>query len=235
MSQNRNHLVPTTVTNKNGIRTTVYKKPGTETSGITKLPKAALPTTRQTRKALEHEVAHTLVNQDLDPPVTEVDRFNRSKDYQLLIRVLPKYSDATLHRIMESATTDIGWELDTLLGNSQPSEEYVNDWIVIRSAQVDNTVNHEHIITGLEAYEHLAQQDNGHYPEERAAAITAILRVSAHLGTTGEGLEFGVTQHENPSAVADIIISRNVTDSEQIIQLLETMDQTAHPISNGVL
>jgi hypothetical protein len=44
-----------------------------------------------------------------------------------------------------------------------------------------------------------------------------------------------LTTHENPTAIADIITQRDILDADQIIILLDTMDDTANAINDGIL
>jgi hypothetical protein len=94
---------------------------------------------------------------------------------------------------------------------------------------------------------------NGEYPERRTEQATALLLVTDHLYTTphvviradasgsrtatlaDEKLGALITTHRNPGLVADLIISRNVTDMDEIASLLAQMDSTAAAVSAGVL
>lgn len=245
MNKNRSHLVPTSIVNKNGVRTTVHRKPDAGPASGTKLPKATLRSTRQRREQLERDTAESLA--------TQTGTF-LAKTYEKLLAALPDYSDATLHRFAAAATTDLGWNLNEFICNARPSEAYVNDWITTRPTAIKENIDTLHIIQGLGEYKHLEPQQHGHYPQRRIEQITALIRVSAHLGNTGHGVAFGVnkdqglmlhiedenlsdliTTHENPQAVADIIIARDLTDPDQIIQLLSTMSNTTKPIRDGAL
>jgi hypothetical protein len=44
-----------------------------------------------------------------------------------------------------------------------------------------------------------------------------------------------LTTYENPDAIADIIINRNLTDPDQITAVHETMTSTTSSISDGIL
>ena len=254
MSQNRDHLVPTTITNKNGVRTTVHKKPAAAPASVTKLPKATLRSSRKDREHLEKETAAALVHQDFGLPATEIEATNRAKNYQQLLAILPQYSNETLHRFTEAALTDIGWKLNDLLIEATPNEGYINDWLTIEPIAQHLTINSEHVVNGLEKYNHLTPQEKGHYPLRRTQQVIAITRVTDHLGTLGEGLAFDVnkdqalmqviedeklrdllTTHENPDALSDIITNRDITDAKQISELYGAISNTANPLSDGTL
>jgi hypothetical protein len=254
MSQNRNHLVPTTIVNKNGVRTTVHKKPATEPTASTKLPSATLPTTITDREQLERATAETLANLDYGPPTTELEALDRAHNYQRLLAVLHPYSDETLHRFAATATTDIGADLNDFLVGAEADEEYVNDWITIEPTVLQEGGDSVPILVGLKKYENLTPQKNGHYPLRRIEEVLAITRVTIHLEDLGHGFYNGfndeglsveyieddklrdlLTTHENPTAIADIITQRDITDADQIIMLLDTMDATANAINDGAL
>jgi hypothetical protein len=44
-----------------------------------------------------------------------------------------------------------------------------------------------------------------------------------------------LTTHENPTAIADIIVTRNHTDPDQITALYDTMTQIAPALTEGAL
>lgn len=245
MNKNRSHLVPTSIVNKNGVRTTVHRKPDAGPVSSTKLPKATLRSTRQRREQLERDTAESLA--------TQTGTF-LAKTYEKLLAAIPDYSDATLHRFAAAATTDLGWNLNEFICNARPSEAYVNDWITTRPTAIKENIDTLHIIQGLCEYKHLEPQQHGHYPQRRIEQITALIRVSAHLGNTGHGIAFGVnkdqglmlhiedeklsdllTTHENPSAIADLIVTRNITNAEQLTALYKESANTAKAINKGVL
>lgn len=258
MNSNRAHLVPTPTTNKNGVRTTVYRKPATGTASSTRFPKATLPVNGKPRKELERETAHLLAHLNLGEPKNQTEAVNREQDYQKLLTALPRYSDETLHRLI-STPRELGWtaagELGVML-RGFPSEAHVNDWFTLRpvfspSRNIDRI---EHLIDSLNEYRNLTPQTNGSYPIERTGQAQAVSRVTQHFITAGdgfnedinrngnliqtiadEGLSDLLTTHEDPAAIADIIIDRNLTDPEQITALYETMTTTENAISEGTL
>lgn len=50
-----------------------------------------------------------------------------------------------------------------------------------------------------------------------------------------QGISDLLTTHEDPAAIADIIIARDLSDPDQITALYDTMNQTATAISDGAL
>jgi hypothetical protein len=254
MSQNRNHLVPTTIVNKNGVRTTVHKKPVQDAARTTKLPSATLPTTITDREQLERATAEALAHLNYGPPTRAVEAIEIAHNYQRLLAVLHPYSDETLHRFAATATTDIGGDLNDFLVGAEADEEYVNDWITIEPTALAEGFDSVPLLQGLQKYENLTPQKDGHYPKRRTEQVLAITRVTAHLADKGHGFYNGftdeglsveyieddklrdlLTTHENPTAIADIIIQRDITDADQIMILLDTMDATANAINDGAL
>lgn len=254
MSQKRSHLVPVIIVNKNGVQTTVHKKPAAVATATTHFPTATLPTTATNREQLERSTAEALVRMDFGPPTTETEAINRAHNYQKIIPVLTAYSDETLHRFAATATTEIGWSLNDFLCGAQPDEERVNDWIIIEPTAIENDIDSVPLMQGLQQYENLTPQKDGHYPPRRIKEVIAITRVTAHLGETSKGVFNGfndegvameyiedeklrdlLTTHEDPTAIADIITQRGITDTDQIITLLDTMNTTAHAINDGAL
>lgn len=259
MSKNRNHLVPTVITNKNGTTTTVHKKPSTtETTSTTRLPKATLPATGTTRTRLEQDTARLLATITFREPQTETEAANRERNYETLANILTQYSDQALHRftaVPEELGQDFAWGLVALLREST-TENYINDWIAIqpvvpRSGLYDQI---EYIINSLGEYQKLEPQDNGHYPAQRTQQVQAITRVTDHFIRTRDGFDEDLnkdrklmqiihdealrdllTTHENPEAIADIIVTRNLTDPDQLTALHDTMHRINTALTDGAL
>jgi hypothetical protein len=206
------------------------------------------------REQLERDTAEALANLDYGPPTTEMEALDRAHNYQRIIAVLHPYSDETLHRFTATATTDIGWSLNDFLCGAQPDEERVNDWIIIEPTALDEDIDSVPLMQGFQQYKNLTPQKDGHYPPRRAEEVLAITRVTAHLGESGNGIFHGfndegiaveyiedeklrdlLTTHEDPTAIADLITQRSITDADQIIILLGTMNSTASALHDGVI
>jgi hypothetical protein len=207
------------------------------------------------RDLLERETFEALSNADNGLPSSDNwERINVRKLNSRLLSALSGYSDATLRRLIGASSTNIGWLIVQLVRNVQPSEDYLNDWITIKTIPHDRTADDELILNGLGTYTTLAPQDHGNYPDQRATAMHAIVRITAHLGNAGTGLAFDTTEHqevmvtiedralrdlitthENPSSIADLIITRNLTDATQIKALCEIAASTPSAVSGGTL
>ena len=214
----------------------------------------AVKVTATDREHLEHQTADALVTQNYGPPASDNDERIRATNYQKIRAVLPKYSDETLRRFIAAADTDLCWSLETYLCTGKADEEYTNDWIVMEPTALSKDIDSVPVLRGLTQYKHLTPQNNGHYPTRRAEQVIAITRVTAHLAETRHGLTNVpndelemmkfikdeqlrnlLTTHDDPAAVADIIINRSITDAGQIVQLLEGITSTASAISDGTL
>lgn len=247
------NLIPTPVTDKNGKQTTVHKKPAIQTTSNTSIPHPTLNDVKHSdRQHLEHETAEALVNQNFQGVTTEESR--RKKSYQQILAALPQYSDDILNRIIQATSTRSGYNINDMLCSSYADREYISDWTIIDSSTRDKDIDVDTLTISLEKYNNLPPQEENHYPSQRKEIITAITRVTNHLETNGQGIttEYSskgehvkfieddalrdlITTHENPSAIADIIISRNLSDPDQITTLLATMDNTATAINDGAL
>lgn len=246
MNQNRTHLTPTIITDKNGKLTTVHKKPAAEPLSRTKLPNVTLSATGLSRAQLEQEVAEALVKPS---SYTDTELVNSYR------KALQGYSDNTLHRINSVAPAlDAGAFVTHLLLLEHPDDAHLNDWVTIKSITLSESMDPQTFIRGLIQYENLTPQQNDHYPPRRTEEVLAISRVTAHFCTRGDGNVYGrndeydnieyigdaklralLTTHEDPAAIADIITQRGITDTDQITTLLDTMDHTAKAITNGAL
>jgi hypothetical protein len=243
---NRAHLTPTVITDKNGKSTTVHKKPAAEPISKTKLPNVTLPATGISRAQLEQEVAEAL---------TKYDQYAGAELVNSYRKALQGYSDHTLHRINSVAPAlDAGAFVTHLLLLERPDDAHLNDWVAIKSITLSESMDPQTFIRGLIQYENLTPQQDEHYPPRRTEEVLAISRVTAHFCARGDGNVYGrndeydnieyiedaklralLTAHENPAAVADIIIQRGITDVYQIMSLLDSMKTTATAIHRGTL
>lgn len=210
--------------------------------------------TVEPREHLERATAEALANLNYGLPTTELEATSRAHAYQRLLAVLHPYSAETLQRFTATATTDIGADLNDFLVGAHPDEGLVNDWIILEPTALDEDIDSVPLMQGLTQYKNLTPQHDGHYPPRRAEEVLAITRVTAHLAESGHGVFDGfndeglsmqyiedeklrdlLTTHEDPTAIADLITQRGVTDADQIIILLDTMNTTANAINNGAL
>jgi hypothetical protein len=206
------------------------------------------------RTQLERDTAHALANLDYGPPLTESDALDRAHNYQWLLDCLHPYSDESLTRFAATALTSSGADLRDLLVKQKSSETHLNDWITIDSIAREDGDAPDPITAGLDYYESLTPYSSGAYPDRRREEILAITNVTIHLISSQHGISYGIpkhyhgiafiedaklrdliTTHKNPNAVADLIIERDITDTEQITALLETMSATTNAIRDGVL
>lgn len=181
--------------------------------------------------------------------MTEVADY-RERHYQNLLGVLRRYSDITLNRIREEAP-ELDASLRYLFFDTKPSDEYLYDWFTVEPIAVQEIIDADPIIRGLHRYENLAPQEDS---ARRIDQVRAIARVTARFLDLGHGIEHDVdddgfnisyiedvglcnllTTHENPGAVTDLIIQRDITDAQQLTALIDAMGSTANPITNGML
>lgn len=222
---------------------------GTELSATTIQPAPATE-----RQQLEHAVATVLSSTNRATMSSEeAERYREHNHYVLAGIVLPRYSDATLHRLMAAAST-LETNLRQLLLMERVHEHHLNDWVTVELSSLTEVMDTDPVIRGLRRYEHLAPQKDGNYPVRRIEQVSALTRVTARLLDLGHGIEYDVaddgfnihyiadpklrtlvTTYKDPSAVADLITQRDMTDADQITALLETMSATTNAIRDGVL
>jgi hypothetical protein len=205
------------------------------------------------RQQLEHEAATALSTSRVYSSSEEAERYREHNFHVLASIVLPRYSSATMHRLIAAAPV-LETNLRQLLLMERVHEDYLNDWVTVELTALTEVMDTDPIIRGLHRYENLTPQRDGAYPARRIEQVSALTRVTAHLLDLGHGIEHDVndeefnihyiadpklrnllTTHENPAAVADLIIQRDITDADQIIILLDTMNATANAINDGAL
>lgn len=217
-------------------------------------PNAVMPDTVTERSLLVYQTAEALHTR-YGMAFSKREKELLAQERESLIKILGGYSDETLRRISSTANTAFVWLLSTYLhSKDSPDEEYVNDWITIEMVAPEDDTESVSILSGLTQYERLVPQENGHYPAHRTNQVTAIYRATSHLNQRRNGvinrpndkldmmkyiedkaLRDLITTHEDPAAVADIIVLRDVTDPSQITALMETANSTANSLSNGIL
>lgn len=199
-----------------------------------------------TRKQLEDEAVEGLLRCARSAPARK-DEFRASCHYMVL-----EYHTETLRRIIGTTATEQGFKLLVLIqGGSE--DRFINDWIAVSQLSHQNMSNAKTVVDALPYYKGLAAQHHGQYPQRRTAQVEAIFRVTEHLYTgssvkiqndsdgnriailTDEKLSSLIINHPSPEAVADLIITRNITDHDQIVSILGDMDSTAPAITEGIL
>lgn len=201
------------------------------------------------RAQLEHEVATALYATTINGEISWTVMLDE------LVPELCLYSNGTLRRFIGAAHGDIGYALLQMLLYSKYEEGYLNDWITLAPLVTQQSMmsTAHPVASALHNYPHLEPMRNGQYPQRRVEQATALLLVTDHLYTgvhviiradatgtrtaTLADSKLGdlITTHENPALVADLIISRNVTDTDQLLNLLIEMGSTAAAVSTGVL
>ena len=205
------------------------------------------------RMSLETQAAqHLLSNAKTNP-----DSMQYRLDTARLSHLLPKYSTSTLHRIIES-TPESALTILTIIRRYQPNDEQLNDWISV--AHINRMVGGlpPEVMLGIPQYKHIEKHD-GSNPGRREEQVKALVSVTMYFAADYEDYRYSqlagtelwstskiqfisnaklsdlITTHENPSAVASIITTRDILDPDQITAILRVMKKTAASINNGVL
>lgn len=202
------------------------------------------------REQLERVTAKALVA-SMSPDHPDNDERGRSNALWRCWRRLPKFSTEALLLFRESADTRLGEELLHLLAYKYRSEQYLVDWILINPySGVGQNADVHYVVRALPHYENLAPLSNR---KKRSEQSRAILRVTDYLAGTKKGymvisdgsddyaiiaderLRTLLTTCNDPSAVAEIIATRGVTDADQLVKLLAAMDETTATLNEGTL
>lgn len=207
------------------------------------------------RKKLERDITELVCQSD---PVITLGSRKRSNYCKEVRAALSTYSNATLYRLQHAATkkkTSFG--LFSLLSNSAPQEDFLNDWCVLYptiSQFIHNKGLKRHI-NAFPFYEHLEPQDAGHYPDKRAIQATSIIRVTEHLkrhnvsikavdpANADKSIDYIkdrklrdlITTNDDPCRLADIIIERKLTTAAQVKDLIDTMRSLPTSLTEGAL
>jgi hypothetical protein len=176
-------------------------------------------------------------------------------DSKRLNKILPTYSDATLNRII-NAPQETSAHVLGVIRQTTSNDENINDWISVEP--VINAAGGwaEDAVLAIPTYKHIASYA-GPQTSRRIIQARALISVSIHLFThRGGELHFRLTRdsngnrvrhiadeklttliltHNDPIAVALIITTRNLTDSDQITAIYDTMSNTQNAISDGTL
>lgn len=205
------------------------------------------------RMSLESQAANHLTGNARINPESTVYRLDMARFSHLL----PKYSTATLHRIIGSAP-ESSLNILAIIRSHSPDDEQLNDWISVERIHSEVGGLPTGVVKGIPQYKHIEKHD-GANPQRREAQAKALVRVIMHF-TVGTGYLFSsqvtgtmfdskdkvklisnenlsdlITTHDDPAAVADIITTRNLIDPESILSVLNTAGKTAHAITDGVL
>lgn len=206
------------------------------------------------RQQLEHEAATALsITSATNSSSEEAERYREHNFYVLAGIVLPRYSEATLHRLIAVAPV-LETNLRQLLLMERVHEDYLNDWVTVELTTLTEVRDTDPVTMGLRRYENLAPQRDGSYPARRIEQVSALTRVTTHLLDLGHGIEYGVndegfniyciedpklsnllTTHENPATIAHLITERDTFDTDQITALLDSMNAIPNALTHGVI
>lgn len=172
--------------------------------------------------------------------------------------------DDTLVRITSSVAANHTLGLDLLEQITDLAEESINDHCMLAPVFYSANMYHSEILrylSGLSFYKGLAPVTDGYYPEERIRQASALIRVTSYLSVSDTNINTFVYDedvpsyenqppvymvddpvlvnliitNENPEAVADIIISRKLTDTDEIVSLITSMDTSIPALQHGSL
>lgn len=239
---NRNHLVPTPVVTKNGVQTTVHKKPRTHTA-VT-MPPVRMANAAKSREQLEHDTAAALVDAAMLRQYSPDNRNPASMRAEIQTK-LPACSDGMLERLTAAAGADYGFEVLKMVTDHHYDASYMNDWLNLKPVVDELCLTALDPTLGAVAqkhYEGIAPQDD---PERRTEQLAAIYRVDNHLNrfAGSEMSSYGtlfhprvsyikddhlralLTTYKDPGAVADLITDHELTDPAQIIAVMEILEQ----------
>lgn len=205
------------------------------------------------RRMLEHDTANAIC--------ANAHSYNSSvgkshREYYDKLRVaLANYHDATLQRVSCAlSTAPHNFELLNLICYNDLTEETVNDWYMM----VEHNIMRNAVLlyaAGLTVYKNLVPQRDGHYPAERLTQVAAIVRATEFLWGKGkavavddprrtldimvqineEALRDQIDTSSDPTALADIIISRCLTTGKEVAEFLTATDQLQTPLKDGAL
>jgi hypothetical protein len=172
--------------------------------------------------------------------------------------IISYYSRATLRRLHQEFTpSELNFLADSIITHEE-TEDFINDLILLKDQMGDDLGapgRRSLYLRGISHYEHIAPQVDGSYPARRLAQATAVLRITGHLRREGvknhglreeggakmfayiadERIRTMLTTHEDPEALAELIISRGLTTSEDIKAVLLTMTGISPALRTGSL
>jgi hypothetical protein len=198
---------------------------------------------KQERAFLETKTAEKLV----ESVTFWRDGFIRSPE-ELRRNNLHGYTDETLRTLLRAADAGHDYHLVRLI-----TEEIIEDCLLIEP-ELNQTpgISDRKILAGLRRYRHLAPHEDS---ERRLTQITAIRR-AVHRGLqlqytavdtikvretpneiciSDERISDLITTHEDPEAVADLIVSRDISSADELMAILEAMDRVSPAMIDGVL
>lgn len=245
--RNRSHLVATTVVTKSGVQTTVYKKPRSAAAPIP--PVNLTSAADNVREQLEQTAVDAIANKSA--------RYDRENTIRSCRKRIATYGDETIRRVIAAAETEMYDDLFQKVVYDKVSDEFISDWIMLRpEASEHDMPNIDALIYGLKHYAHLAPQSE---PEKRLEQGNAIVRVINFMSGKGwafvttlsdrtnygkpqrvayiadEGIRDLLTTHQNPGAVADIIIDRDILDAAEVASIADNMSHAPAVLTEGVL
>lgn len=182
------------------------------------------------------------------------------KDEQILSTTLGEYAEITLREILGvTHLPGLAFLADSIISHSE-SEEFIRDLIalmpyIIDSKELGRPGQRNLYVRGISHYGHIESQGKGSYPMRRLSQGSAILRVTAYFkahGVKNKGVhpaggqkQYAIimdsrirnllTTSEDPEALADLIIERNLTTYDEIRGVLAAMIELELPLHEGVL
>lgn len=217
---------------------------------------AALPTDHE---LLQHATAKALTGLYPGPTANASQERERQLLHERVMTRLKHYAPETLQLILTSITPVLRSDICDIILSESHNENYEHQWLheyikdvtIVKDTILTTTDQPIHalpLMRGLPHYLSLTTHEN---PTRRADELTAITRVLIHLLFQGSGVISSsrpsrqyiadpttrglLTTHENPNAVATLIIERGTTDPEHIAELLDNMNTTENAVQSGVL
>lgn len=182
------------------------------------------------------------------------------RDTEILSTTLAGYAPASLLEIISvTNTAGLMFLADSILSHGE-SEEFIRDLIafmpyIIDSEELGFPGKRNLYLRGIAHYGHIEPQGMGRYPARRLAQGSAILRVTAYFKAHGvknkgvqpsgeqknyaiimdSGIRTLLTTSDNPEALADLIIERNLNTYDKIRSFSSTTNDLEAPLREGAL
>jgi hypothetical protein len=186
--------------------------------------------------------------------ISSDDERTIDRAYDLFRNKMVGHQDDTLQKIKSAARTELGNDLMRMISYDNRTEEYVRDWIALEPFRAENNFPRtQGVLLSLDLFPNLAPQSEEAKRHEQLKAITRVtMHFNSDKGTvtvarsgafkntrlyiTDEGIRSLLTDHEYPSAVAALIIERNLTEYDQIAGVISAIAESeASVLTAGVL
>ena len=158
----------------------------------------------------------------------------------------------------------LGLDLLEQIADGDLTEDNINDRCMLSSVFQNANMYYSEILrylSGLSFYRGLTPVTDGHYPEERAKQASALIRLTSYLTYSDTDINTFVHDEdtpsyenqppaymvddpalvnliissENPEVVADTIIARRLTSTDEIVSLITSMDSRIPALQHGSL